>query len=156
MAKVVNDADVLINRAKVEGTVVIIGGGVVGLETAEFLADQGKKVTVVEMLDDLATGMERWHKQYLLDRLNLLGVTILTKTKAEAVQEEGLLVGTEAGSKQLLTADTIVLSTGAIGNQELYRELSGKVAELYLIGDCVEPRRILEATAEGFLASQAI
>ncbi|GAI56383.1 unnamed protein product, partial [marine sediment metagenome] len=136
--------------------VVVIGGGVVGGETAEFLADKGKKVTVVEMLDDLAAGMERWHKQYLLERLDLLGATILTKTKAEAVQEEGLVVSTEAGQKQVLAADTIVLATGATPNQELYRELAGKVSEIYLVGDCVEPRRILEATAEGFLVSQAI
>jgi len=156
MAKVVDATDVLTGRAKVGDKVVVIGGGVVGGETAEFLADKGKKVTVVEMLDDLAAGMERWHKQYLLERLDLLGATILTKTKAEAVQEEGLVVSTEAGQKQVLAADTIVLATGATPNQELYRELAGKVSEIHLVGDCVEPRRILEAVAEGFLVSQAI
>ena len=156
MAKVVDAADVLANKAEVGATAVIIGGGVVGLETAELLAESGKKVTVVEMLADLAAGMERWHKQYLLDRLNILGVTILTKTKADAVQAAGLLVSGENGAKQLLPADTIIVSTGAAGNQALYRELSDKVSEIYLIGDCVEPRRMIEATSEGFLASQAI
>jgi len=156
MTKVVDAADVLADKAEVGRTAVIIGGGVVGLETAEFLADKGTKVTVVEMLEDLAAGMERWHKQYLLDRLNLLGVTVLTKTKAEAVQEEGLLVSADNGSKQLLTAETIIVSTGAVCNQKLYQELSGKVAEIYRVGDCAEPRRMLEATAEGFLTSQAI
>jgi 2,4-dienoyl-CoA reductase-like NADH-dependent reductase (Old Yellow Enzyme family)/thioredoxin reductase len=155
-AKVVDATDVLAGRAEVGNTVVVIGGGVVGGETAEFLADKGKKVTIVEMLDDLATGMERWHKQYLLERLKLLGVTIFTKTKAEAVEEKGLVVSTEAGTKQLLPADTIVSATGAAPNQELYRKLSRRVPEIYLVGDCVEPRRILEAIAEGFLASQAI
>ncbi len=156
MATVVDAADVLTGKAEVGRTVVVIGGGVVGCETAEFLADKSKKVTVIEMLDDLAAGMERWHKQYLLERLNLLGVTILTKTKAEAAQEKGLVVSTEAGPKQVLTADTIVLSTGVAPNQELYRELSNKVSEIYLVGDCVEPRRIIEAIAEGFLTSQTI
>ena len=131
-------------------TVVIMGGGVVGGETAEFLAEKGKKVTIIEMMEDLATGMEFTHKQYLIDRLDLLGVTILMKTKGEAVQEEGVIISTDAGPKQLLPADTIVLATGAMPNQELYRELSGRVSEVYLVGDSGEPRRIVEATAEGF------
>jgi 2,4-dienoyl-CoA reductase (NADPH2) len=91
-----------------------------------------------------------------LERLNLLRVTILTKTKAEAIQETGLLVRSDDGTKQLLPADTIIMSTGAVCNQALYQQLSGKVAEIYRVGDCAEPRRILEATTEGFLASQAI
>lgn len=156
MAKVVDAAEVLTGKIEVGAKVVVIGGGVVGCETAESLADKGKKVTIIEMLEDLAAGMERWHKQYLLERLDLLGVTILTRTKAEAVKEEGMLVSMESGPKEVLPADTIVLATGAKPNQELYRQLSGKVSEIHLVGDCVEPRRILEAIAEGFLASQAI
>jgi NADPH-dependent 2,4-dienoyl-CoA reductase/sulfur reductase-like enzyme len=153
---VVEAADVLTEQVQTGDTVVIIGGGVVGLETAEFLADKGKRVTVVEMLPELAAGMERWHKQYLLERLNTLGVIILTKAKAEAVQQEGMMLTTEDGEKLLLPANTIVSCTGARSNKTLYQELSGKVQEIYCIGDSAEPRRILEATAEGFLTGQAI
>ena len=85
-----------------------------------------------------------------------MDVTILTKTKAEAVQEAGLLVSSDDDTKQLLPADTIIVSTGAVCNQALYQQLSGKVAEIYRVGDCAELRRMLEATAEGFLASQTI
>ncbi len=154
--RTVDAVDVLTGRAEAGATVVIIGGGVIGLETAEFLADKGKKVTVIEMLDNLASGMERTHKQFLLNRLDLRGVTILTGSKGEAVQAEGLVVSTKAGPKQVLPADTIVLATGARPNQVLYRELSGKVSEIYLVGDCVEPRGIHEAIAEGFHAGQLI
>ena len=156
MAKVVDAADVLTGKAQVGATVVIMGGGIVGCETAEFLADKGKKVTIVEMLDNLASGMERRHKEYLLQRLDLLGVTILKSTKGEAVREEGLVVSTGARSKQVLAADNIVLATGATPKQELYRQLSGKVPEIYLVGDCLEPRRVVEAIAEGFRAGQVV
>ncbi|GAG98370.1 unnamed protein product, partial [marine sediment metagenome] len=74
----------------------------------------------------------------------------------EAVEEEGLLVNTETRTKEVLPADTVVLATGAVVNQELYRELSGRVSEIYLVGDCVEPRCIFEAIAEGFDAGRAI
>jgi pyruvate/2-oxoglutarate dehydrogenase complex dihydrolipoamide dehydrogenase (E3) component len=153
---VVEAADVLTGKRHIGDTVVIIGGGVIGCETAEFLAMQNKKVTIVEMLDDLAAGMEPRHKQYLLERLESLGVAILLQIRAEAVQEEGLVVSTEAGAKQVLLADNVVSSTGARPNQELYQQLSGKVPEVYQVGDCVEPRRLLEAIADSFLVSQVI
>ena len=155
-AKVVDAADVLTGKVGVGNNVVIIGGGVTGCETAEFLADKGKKVTIVEMLDSLASDMERTHRQYLLQRLDMRGVNILMTTKAEAVQKEGLVVRTEDEKEHLVAADTIVLATGARPNRELYRELLGKAAEIYLAGDCVKPRYIFEATTEGFLAGQAI
>ena len=151
----VDAVDILSGRAEAGATVAMIGGGIVGCETAEFLADRGKQVTIIEMLDNLAIGMERTHRQFLLDRLELRGVTFLTRTRAEAVQDEGLVVSTEAGQKRI-AADTIVLATGARPNQELYHQLSGKVAEVYLVGDCVEPRGIHEAIAEGFEAGRAI
>jgi thioredoxin reductase len=92
----------------------------------------------------------------LLERLESLGVAILLQIRAEAVQEEGLVVSTEAGAKQVLLADNVVSSTGARPNQELYQQLSGKVPEVYQVGDCVEPRRLLEAISDSFLVSQVI
>jgi pyruvate/2-oxoglutarate dehydrogenase complex dihydrolipoamide dehydrogenase (E3) component len=154
-AEAVDALDILSGRAEAGATVAMIGGGIVGCETAEFLADRGKKVTIIEVLDSLANGMEGTHRQFLLKRLELRGVTVLTRTKADAVQDEGLMVTTEAGQKRI-AADTIVMATGARPNQELYHQLSGKVAEVYLAGDCVEPRGIHEAIAEGFEAGRAI
>ena len=84
------------------------------------------------------------------------GVSILTRTKAEAVNEKGLMVRTEDGKEQLLAADNIVLATGARPNQGLYPEISGKVADIYCAGDCAGARSILESITEGFLTGQAI
>lgn len=150
MAHLVNAEDVLAGRAKVGTKVVIMGGGVVGCETAEFLATSKKKVTIVEMLDTLATGMEVVHKEYLLGRLAKLGVTILTKVKGEAITEKGLIVSTGEGHGQVVAADTIVIATSPPPDQRLYQALSGKIRESYLVGDCAEPRRIKEAIEEGF------
>jgi 2,4-dienoyl-CoA reductase-like NADH-dependent reductase (Old Yellow Enzyme family)/thioredoxin reductase len=152
MPKVVDAVEVLSGRADAGDTVVVLGGGEVGCETAEFLADRGKKVTVVEMLDSLAAGMERTHKQFLLNRLNLRGVTMLVKTRGIEVRPEGLMVSDDAGEK-VLVADTVVVAAGVKPNKHLYGELSGKVAEIYSVGDCVEPRSIHEAIAEGFQAA---
>jgi len=155
-AKTVEAADVLTGKVEAGGNVVIIGGGVTGGETAEFLALEGKNITIVEMIDEIATGMEAKHRQYLLERLNLLGVSILTGTKAEEVEPGCLVVSTESGSRQRISADTIIMATGVTPDQRLYQELSGKVVEIYLAGDCVQPRRIFEAIHEGFLVGLAI
>jgi 2,4-dienoyl-CoA reductase-like NADH-dependent reductase (Old Yellow Enzyme family)/thioredoxin reductase len=151
LGNMANAEDILVGKVRVAGRkVAVIGGGVVGCETAEFLATKKKRVTIVEMLDIMATGMEEVTKNYLLGRLSKLGVTILTKTKAEAITEEGLVVSPEEGPKQIVEADTIVNATSPYPNQRLYQELSGKISKIHLVGDCVEPRRIKEAIEEGF------
>ena len=154
--KVVDAADVLTGKAAVGDEMVIIGGGIIGCETAEFLAAQGKKVTVVEMLDNLATGMERTHRQFLLQRLDGRGVNLMVRTEAQAVAGDGVLVRMADGKERTLAADTVVLAIGVSPNQQLYQALRGKVGEIYQVGDCVEPRHIFEAISEGFLAGQVI
>jgi len=142
--------DVLAGKSKIGNKVVIIGGGVTGLETAEFLAIDKKNVTVVEMLDALAAGMEGVHKEYLLERLSKLGVKVLIKTTAEAVTEDGLTISTNGHGKKFVKMDTIVIATSPTPNQKLYQELSGKISNIRLVGDCFKPRTIKEAMEEGF------
>jgi 2,4-dienoyl-CoA reductase-like NADH-dependent reductase (Old Yellow Enzyme family)/thioredoxin reductase len=155
-AEVFEAIKVLADKVEVGDRVVVIGGGVTGSETAEFLADRGKNVTIVEMRDSLATDMEKTHRQYLLRRLDLRGVNIVTRARAEAVTEEGLIITTVTGQRDILAADTIVLASGVTPDQSLYEEISGKVPEIYQIGDCVTPRGLMEAIAEGFLIAQRL
>jgi pyruvate/2-oxoglutarate dehydrogenase complex dihydrolipoamide dehydrogenase (E3) component len=155
-AEVFEAIKVLADKVEVGDRVVVIGGGVTGSETAEFLADRGKNVTIVEMRDSLATDMEKTHRQYLLRRLDLRGVNIVTRARAEAVTEEGLIITTVTGQRDILAADTIVLASGVTPDQSLYEEISGKVPEIYQTGDCVTPRGLMEAIAEGFLTAQRL
>lgn len=129
--------------------VVVVGGGLVGLETAELLVQKGKGTTVVEMLDRVGSDMGFISRRFLLQRLTGQGVGIETSTKAEAVTDRGLVVTCKEGRK-LIEADTIVMAVGASPNNELTDELKKKVSELYVIGDASEPRRIGDAIAEGF------
>lgn len=129
--------------------VVVIGGGLVGAETAELLAEQGKSVTIVEMLGELAIGMPDNDRLPLLISLEKLGVRILTRTKALKIADGKLLVG-HLGEEKELTADTIVLATGLKCNDEIARKLKDKVPELFVAGDCSDPGRILEAMRAGF------
>ena len=70
--------------------------------------------------------------------------------------EEGLVITTQDGEKKTIEADTIVLAVGAVSEQRLYQVVKGRVAEIFLIGDSVSPRRIGEAITEGFQTGLAI
>jgi len=148
--------DVLEGNAEVGETVMIIGGGTVGCEVAEFLAEKGKKVTIVEMLDTLAGDMDPAHRDHLLNRLVKRGVTFLLGAKAVGVSKMGLIFETEEGRRELLVGDTIVAATSPKPNLDLYDALRNAVSEVHRIGDCLEPRRIPDALLEGFRAGLEI
>jgi len=140
----------ILDGAKVGDKIAIIGGGLVGCETAEFLVEQGKKVTILEMLDEVATGMPLAVRLLLLSRLADKGVTILTSAKCQEVTDSGLVIVTKKGEKLTIEADNVVLASGDKPNTALLAALRGTIPQIYPIGDCGEPQGILEAVADGY------
>ncbi len=150
---VVTNSDILSGKAKVGDRVVVVGGRLIGCETANFLAAQNKKVTIVEMHDDAGTDIE-WRTWIALrEELSQGKVRILTETRVDAVVDEGVMIVDKAGHRTLLEADTVVLSIGVKPNNELAKELAGKVAEICTIGDASEPGRIIDAVHRGFITA---
>ena len=128
--------------------VVVIGGGLVGCETAEFLAQQGKTVTIVEMLAEIANGVGHSFKTPLLKRLEAK-VTILTGTQCKEIGKNTVVVNGRFAQDQTIPADTVVLAVGAKPNNGLLISAQAIVPEIHIIGDCLEPRRIINAIADG-------
>ena len=153
-ANVVSAKEVL-NGAKVGDTIAIVGGGLVGCETAEYLAQQGKKVTILEMLDEVAGRMPLALRNLLLARLADKGVMVLTGIQCREVTGGGLVITTKEGEEKTITADNVVLASGDKSNRVLLEDLRGTVP-IYPIGDCVEPRGIAEAVADGFSVGLAL
>ncbi len=123
------------------------GAGVVGCETAEFLARQGKKVTITEMLPDIAGDMEPICRRLLRERLQDLSVMVMTNSEIIGIAEEGVLLKTEQKSVE---ADSVVLAAGSQPNIGLEKELTKAGFRVHTIGDCLEPRKIIDAIHEGF------
>ncbi len=155
-AHVVQAGDVLEGRVEVGDRAVVIGGELVGCETAEFLVEKGKKVTVTRRGSEMAMKVGPILRPFFLDRLLVKGVTLLTGVKYKEVTPQGLVLTTKEGETRTIEADTIVLAAGAIPNNQLYEELKGKVAEIHLIGDCVEPRIIRDAISDGFCVAREL
>jgi pyruvate/2-oxoglutarate dehydrogenase complex dihydrolipoamide dehydrogenase (E3) component len=148
--------DVLAGRARVGERVIVIGGELVGCETAEFLADAGKTVTITRRGPSMAAAVAPMIGQPLVGRLSAKGVTMLTGVKYEEVNNEGLVITTGDGEKRTIPADTIVLAARSRPNTELLQQLGDSVPEIYQVGDCVEPRGIREAIADGLRVACAL
>lgn len=148
--------DVLEGKVEVGEKVVVIGGEVVGCETAEFLADRGKKVTVTRRGAEMATGAGFSLRAFLLNRLREKGVTLLPGVKYEEVTPEGLVVTTKEGERKTILVDTIVLAAGSVPDLSLYEEIKGGAPEIHLVGDCVKPRTIRDAIVDGFQVGMKI
>jgi 2,4-dienoyl-CoA reductase-like NADH-dependent reductase (Old Yellow Enzyme family)/thioredoxin reductase len=142
--------EILEGKVEVGDKVVVIGGELVGCETAEFLAEKGKKVTVMRRGREMALGVGPSLRAYFLNRLSDKGVSRLTEIKYNEVIPEGIVITTQEGEKKTIAADTIVLAAGATPANRLFQELKGRVPEVHLIGDCLEPRTIRDAIADGY------
>lgn len=154
---VISASDILTGKAQVERKVVVIGGGTVGVEIADFLAEKGlaESVTIVEMLSEVAIDMEAINRAYIMQKLFQYGVKIFTNWKAIEIIETGVVAVERGWKKHTIEAASVVLATGAIPNRGLGEELKGIVQELYMIGDCVKPRKIVNAIHEGsYIARQ--
>jgi 2-enoate reductase len=150
--------DIFEGKKRVENQrVVIAGGGLVGAEVAEFLADRGNAVTIVEMLPKIAMDMEILNRRGLIDALKDKKVAMLTEYRVVGVEANGLSVeNLKTREKDLIEADCIVLAMGARPATELADALEDKVHELYTVGDCREPRKIATAVYEGAIIASRI
>jgi 2,4-dienoyl-CoA reductase (NADPH2) len=154
-SSVVESSDVLRGRVKTGERVVIIGGGVVGMETAEFLVEQGKNVTMV-VRTKLGKGMVRMVYHALRTKLKAAGVEILTNTQTLEIDPSGVRVSLPSGETRHIQADTVVLATGAKANRSLLDELEDEVPEIYVIGDALKPRNIMTAIYQGATVARAL
>lgn len=146
---VVTAGDVLLGRASVGDTVAIIGGGQVGAEVAEFLAEEGRSVTILEIAADVAQGMPGIARLPLLCHLEETGVRIWTKARVREIRDDDLDVEYK-GALRRINAATVVIATGAESNAGPLDAFRRIIPEVYVIGDSARPRGILEAIAEGF------
>jgi 2,4-dienoyl-CoA reductase-like NADH-dependent reductase (Old Yellow Enzyme family)/thioredoxin reductase len=149
-AHIVQAGDVLESKVEVGNRVVVIGGELVGCETAEFLADKKKKVTVMRRGPEMALAVGASLRNFFLSRLLEKGVTLLTEIKYGEIVPGGIVVTTKEGEKKTVEADTVVLAAGSLPDTKLYQDLKGKVPEIHCAGDCVAPRTIRDAIAEGY------
>lgn len=148
---VVSAEAVLTGKRAVQGRVVIVGGGLVGCETAAFLKTSAPGVTdvvVLEMLDRLAPTVSSSVRPFFLGMLRLLGVRFETRVTVEEMTGRGVKVSRQ-GVPEFIACDAVVLAVGLRPDPSALEGFRGTAPEVYTVGDCVRPRTIREAVEEG-------
>lgn len=145
-------AQVLTGEKDCGDTTVVIGGGLVGCETALWLAEQGKNVTIVEALDRLmaVNGPLCHANKDMLERLiPYHGVKTITSARVTGYRG-GILHASCGGEEWEIACDSVILAVGYQEEDSLYRQLEFDAPELYLLGDARKVSNIMYAIWDAF------
>ncbi len=124
--------------------VAVIGGSMAGLELAEFLTKNGRKVTVVEESDMPGWDMPMMKTGSLLYWFAQNGTRVLAATKVKSIEDNGLLVEGLQG-EELVEVDNVIACIPLAPDTSLANALAGKVSEIHVVGDCAKPGNIASA-----------
>jgi len=153
--------DVLAGRVSVGRRVVVVGGGLVGVETALHIATQGMEATIVEALPEIARDVEPASKLALLRPGGVLEthkVKVITNANVIEVRRNGVEVLIPPIERRFIEADTVVMAVGREPNiDSALIEGAKRVAkEVYIIGDAKAARKVIDAMHEGFFTGLKI
>ncbi len=132
---------------------VIIGGGLIGMEVADFLSEKGCTVTIVEILPKSPVLMFTGHGYHLHKRLSEGGCRILLNTRVEKIQDNAVVISSGENRKIISPVDQVVIAAGMQSRQDFKKVCRDKGIAHSVVGDAMNPRRIMEAVEEGAKAA---
>ena len=153
---VVTFADVLSGASLPGENVLVVGGGMVGCEVADFLGERLHRVTIIKRSPVIAKDVPMQVRPFLMERLKNNCVRILTGAAVIKFIKDGVIILREGKESVLGGFDTVVLAMGSRPVNALVPQLEGKVPELYVAGDAKRARQALEAIEEGARAALSI
>jgi pyruvate/2-oxoglutarate dehydrogenase complex dihydrolipoamide dehydrogenase (E3) component len=129
----------------------------VGAETSDYARERGAlSVTLVKMLPDIALDMPPWNREFLVERLTAGKVNIITSAEVKRILEDGVLFIKDGKEQSIRDMDNIVVATGVESVNRLSSEIKGKMPAVYVIGDAKQPRKAIDAVAEGAAVGRQI
>lgn len=140
------------HEEKIGENVVIIGGGTIGAEIGlELSLLKKKNVTIVEMTDELAAQGNMLYKIGLRHKMDEAEeLRVMLQTNCQEITPAGVFVKDREGKEIMLSADTVIIAAGVRADKRTAESFYGITPETYMIGDCEKPRKIQEATMEGY------
>ena len=147
--------EVYVNPAKAGKRVVVLGAGLVGIEIAIFLADQGREVTLVELMDHPSLENAAMHAMAVMKEMRLKNIPMRLRTKATKIRPDGVEIEGPEG-KGFLEADTVIYAAGMRAQRDAAIALSQCAPEFIMLGDCQTPKNIIAATQPAHTAAMLI
>ena len=150
---VVNNYYLEKDKVKDAEEIVVLGGGLAGCETAIHLAQEGKKVHLVEMRSELAPDANVRHRPILLDEIEKQGIEVHTEFKGLKVSADGVVCLDKDGKKVSVPGTHVICALGQKANRNVVNELIDCAPYVSQIGDCVRPSTITTAVYQGHHAA---
>lgn len=136
--------------------VLMIGGGMVGIETADLLVTTGCKVTIVEALPTIAKEMARNNRTEVLLRLKAAGTRIFTGAWVEGVEGDDLVVKRDGATNRIPLPRYVVMAIGPRPNRDFAEQLEKTSVPFVVVGDAAAPGDFLAAVRDGWMAGLSI
>jgi pyruvate/2-oxoglutarate dehydrogenase complex dihydrolipoamide dehydrogenase (E3) component len=137
-------------------TVVVVGGGIVGLEVADMLILRGCRITVLEAMPTLAPQMARNNRTDLLLRLEAAGVRFHTRARVEGCIDGRLEFSADGVPHAVEGVDRIIAAIGALPNREVLPAVEAAGVPYTLVGDANQPGDFLSVLRDGFMTGLAV
>ena len=150
---VVNNYYLEKDKVKDAEEIVVLGGGLAGCETAIHLAQEGKKVHLVEMRSELAPDANIRHRPILLDEIEKQGIEVHTEFKGLKVSADGVVCLDKDGKKVSVPGTHVICALGQKANRNVVNELIDCAPYVSQIGDCVRPSTITTPVYQGHHAA---
>lgn len=141
---------------KLEGKIVVIGGGLLGCEEALSLAMEGKDVTVLEMMEAVAKDSDILHKKAMMLEYekHKEHLSIVTGVRCIAIDDAGIHVADKDGTERIYEADSVILAAGMKAKVSETEKLRTLGPEFIAIGDCVKAGQVRQAVYSGYFAGK--
>lgn len=145
----IHAVDLLDGKASCGKNVLVVGGGMVGCETADFLGELGHKVTVIELRDEVGADVISEHRKLLMKNFEEYKIKTITEAKVSGFFKGGVsYILTDGSEHRIEGFDSVVLAMGARNYDPLSEDVKEVVKETYIVGDATRARRALDATKE--------
>lgn len=151
LPEIIPGGDVLDGKVAVGKKVLVVGGGMVGCETAAFLGEQQHDVTVIEFREDVGIDVIKEHRVFLMEDFEKYDIKKITGAKVCKFYPDGVSFDHGDGVCQDVRGfDSVVLSMGYRNYNPFAEKLEGLVKEVYTVGDANKARRAIDATREAY------
>lgn len=153
---VVTAHDVLAGKVAVGRNVVVIGGGLVGAETAEYVAYHGSQVSILEMQPQIAKDGEGASNYYMLQNLEKHHVDVYTNAIVLGIRKDSVYFQLQEQEHRIVDVDTVIMATGVKSNQEFAKTLQGKQIPFIAVGDAAEVKNGFANIQEGYCIGRTL
>jgi 2,4-dienoyl-CoA reductase-like NADH-dependent reductase (Old Yellow Enzyme family)/thioredoxin reductase len=153
----IHAVDLLDGKEACGKKVLVVGGGMVGCETAAFLGELGHDVAVIELRDEVGADVISEHRKFLMKDFDEYKIKTVTGAKVAKFFEDGVAYTLSDGIEQSIEGfDSVVLAMGSRNYDPLSEEVKKVIKETYVVGDATRARRALDATKEALDAALKI